>query len=274
VTWLAVRARPSASQRDAAIAALFQLGCQGVIEEGDDIVTHLPDPVDSGGVSAALRHAGVECSLEFSPHEPVNWVEKWKHGLRRIAVGSMWVSPPWLAAEDEANTIVIDPGMGFGTGDHPSTRCALLSMETWLRAGDRVADLGAGSGILSIAAARLGAAHVTAIEIDPDAVKNAEANIALNKVESRVLLLNGDAAALLSLVAPVNLIAANMESRSLLELLPAMEQGLAPGGHVILSGLLLGENMRVRARVAAAGWWIPGEETEGSWCALTIARRR
>src|SRR4051812_7715864 len=152
------------------------------------------------------------------------------------------VAPPWLSADlDPRRTIVIDPAMAFGTGEHQTTRGVLRLMQTVIRAGDRVADLGSGSAVLAIAAAKLGASTVAAIELDHDAIENAEENVERNGVSKVVRVIEGDAGLLLSLVAPVRVIFANIIASVLRELLPGFKEVLQPGGQVILSGILVTE---------------------------------
>jgi ribosomal protein L11 methyltransferase len=169
--------------------------------------------------------------------------------------------------------IVIEPAMAFGTGEHETTRGVLLLMQDVIRAGDRVADLGTGSAVLAIAAAKLGAARVAAIELDPDAIGNAEENVAVNGMGDRVTVIEGDAALLLPLVSPVRVILANIISSVLLELAPAMRDALAPDGRVILSGILASERAAMLDALAAAGWGLESDYTEGDWWSGVIARR-
>ena len=153
------------------------------------------------------------CSSDLSPAPVVDWSTAWRTQLRAHTVGLLTVTPPWLAAPFlPERTIVIDPAMAFGTGDHATTRGVLGLMQDVVRAGDVVADLGSGSGVLAIAAAKLGAARVAAIESDPDAIGNAEENVAANDVAGRVVVIEGDATVLLPLVAPVRVVLANIIS--------------------------------------------------------------
>src|SRR5690606_2666724 len=150
--------------------------------------------------------------------------------------------PPWLAGSmDPATTIVVDPGMAFGTGEHATTRGVVRLLHETVREGDSVVDLGAGSAVLAIAAAKLGAATVIAVELDPDAIPNAEFNVTANGVADRVIVLQGDAALFLPLVAPVRVVLANIISSVLVALLPVIRESLANGGVAILSGILLEE---------------------------------
>jgi ribosomal protein L11 methyltransferase len=204
----------------------------------------------------------------------VDWSQEWKRGLRVQTLGELSVAPPWLAADlDPARTIVIDPGMAFGTGEHATTRGVIRLLQRVIEPGDRVADLGAGSAILAIAAAKLGASHVAAIEIDPDAIGNAEENVERNDVADRVVVIEGDAATLLPLVAPVQLITANIISSVLIELLPLMTSAIAQRGHIILSGILFDERDMMTRVIGEAGWRIDAEDREESWWSAAIARQ-
>ena len=184
------------------------------------------------------------------------------------------MAPPWLAEDlDPATTIVIEPAMAFGTGEHATTRGVVRLLQHVIRPGMRVADLGAGSAVLAIAAAKLGAGSVAAIEIDPDAIGNAEENVARNAVGDRVRVIEGDAAILLPLVAPVDIILANIISSVLLDLLPSLALALAEDGRAILSGILFTERDDMTRVVEDAGWRIIEEDHEDAWWSATIVRR-
>jgi ribosomal protein L11 methyltransferase len=144
-------------------------------------------------------------------------------------------------------------------------------MQQIIRQGDHVADLGAGSGILSIAAAKLGAASVAAIEMDPEAIGNAQENVDRNGVADRVSVIEGEAGLLLQLVAPVRVVLANIISSVLVELLPAIAAALAPDGEVILSGILVTERSDMLA-VLQPDWRVLAEEAEERWWSVAIVR--
>jgi ribosomal protein L11 methyltransferase len=134
-----------------------------------------------------------------------------------------------------------------------------------VKPGDRVADLGAGSAVLSIAAAKLGASKIAAIEIDPDAIGNAEANVGANGVADRVVVIEGDAEALLPHVAPVQVVLANIISSVLLSLLPTMRSALAGNGLAVLSGILCDEREEFLSAMAREGWTVEQEDIEDVW---------
>lgn len=269
--WLSVRVRPG-SRRDAVVAALFRLGAQGIQEVGDQLVTLFADENLADDVTCAVLAASPDARVETEPAPRVDWSERWKSALHAHTLGPLLIAPPWLAGDSEPErTVVIDPGMAFGTGEHPTTRGVIRLLLSILRKGDRVADLGAGSAILSIASVKLGARHSFAIELDPDAIGNAEENVVRNGVGDRVTVLEGDASLFLPLVAPVDVVLANIISSVLVQLLPSMASALAPGGHAILSGILREERSEMLAVLESAGWSIEREDIEDIWWTVAIA---
>lgn len=271
--WVTVRVVPGAA-RDRVAAALFEAGAQGLQEIGDALVTHVPDQSIADALVCAALSASPDARVETSPLDTVDWSERWKDSIRVHQLGRLTIAPPWLAdGLDPADTVVIEPEMAFGTGEHATTRGVIRLMQSVIRDGDRVADLGAGSAVLAIAAAKLGARHVAAIEIDHDAIANAEENVRCNDVVDRVTVIEGDAALLLPLVAPVRVITANIISSVLLALLPAIEAALQPDGRAILSGILSGERDDMVRALGHSGWGITAEDEEDGWWSVAIARR-
>jgi len=270
--WLSVRVRPG-TNREAVVAALFSVGAQGVEEIGDQLVTVLADETKADVVTCAVLAASPDAMVETETTPRIDWSERWRTALHAHQLGDLTIAPPWLASADDAeHTVVIDPAMAFGTGEHPTTRGVIRLLQHVLKTGDRIADLGAGSAVLSIAAAKLGAAHSFAIEIDHDAIGNAEANIANNGVGDRVTMLEGDAATLLPLVAPVDLVLANIISGTLVALLPTIATSLTQGGRAILSGILHEERDRMLEALSDGSWRVEREDHEGIWWSVAIAR--
>lgn len=268
--WVTVRVFPG-SHREAVPPALFAAGALGVQELDDSFVTHVHGQTIANDVVCAMTALGPDVRVETEPTPDVDWSEQWKESLGVQKLGALTVAPPWLANDlDPARTVVIDPGMAFGTGDHATTRGVIRLLQKVVRPGDIVADLGAGSAVLAIAAAKLGAARVAAIELDPDAIGNATDNVARNGVEGRVAVIEGDARALLPLVAPVDVVTANIISSVLVELLPAIRAALSPGGHAILSGILSTEREMILSALSNE-WRVADEDSEDIWWSATIA---
>jgi ribosomal protein L11 methyltransferase len=274
VTYSRLAVTPSdPARRDAVSAALFVAGAGGVLEEGDALISVFETGEAARDAARAASTADASAIVVCDSFEPGDYLDAWRRGVRAHRVGDLVVAPPWLAHEhDPARTIIIDPGTGFGTGEHESTRLALAHLHEAVRPGDVVADAGCGSGVLAIAAARLGAARVAAIESDAEAVVNAEANIALNAVGGAVTLLEADVAAVLPLLSPVRVIVANILATVIEQMMPVFRHALARDGALIVSGILVSERDAFAAAVDSAGWRIASERTEGEWWSATLRR--
>ena len=273
--WMSVRVSPGleSASRDACLSALFAVGAQGVHEDGASLVTHFPPQTDLEAVYLALSEADEGATVETETVPDIDWSEAWKSRIHAHDLGSLTVTPPWLAeGRDPARTIVIDPGMAFGTGEHATTRGVVRLLPTVMRDGDVVADLGAGSAVLAIAAAKLGASRVYAVELDEDAIPDAEENVRRNRVADRVHVFHADAGALLPLLAPVRVVLANIISSVLVELLPIIAQSLTADGGAILSGILQEEREEMRTALAATGWRVVDEDAEDIWWSVSIVR--
>jgi ribosomal protein L11 methyltransferase len=145
-------------------------------------------------------------------------------------------------------------------------------MQKVVRPGDIVADLGAGSAVLAIAAAKLGARRAIAIELDADAIGNAEENVVANGVSASCSVILGDAGALLPLVSPVRVILANILATAVIDLLPTMADALTDDGVAIVSGILVAERTDVERRAAECGFQVGETVEEGLWWSATLRR--
>jgi ribosomal protein L11 methyltransferase len=272
--WQTLRVTPSHDGvRDAVAAALFTGGAEGLHEDGLSFVTHVPDDHDLVFLRAEVTRADPAAQILVSPLD-MSAASPELHGtVQAHDLGAFVITPPWLADQyDPAKTIIVEPGMAFGTGEHATTRGVLRLLPAVLRAGDVVADLGAGSAVLAIAAAKAGASKVIAIELDDDAMSNAEENLARNGVADRVHLLCGDASVLLPFFAPVRVVLANIISSVHVEMLPVVERCLAADGVVIISGILQSERVEMLRHLAATGWRMIADDSEGEWWSATIVR--
>lgn len=198
-----------------------------------------------------------------------DWVRITQAQFDPIPVGQrLLILPSWHAAEAQPGhreALIIDPGLAFGTGSHPTTRMCLEWLDEHDVAGLRVIDYGCGSGILAIAAARLGAAEVIGIDIDPQAVLSTTENARINRVQ--VTALDGNAA----LPAPAQLVVANILSTPLKLLAPILSSLVAPGGRLVLSGVLerqIDEVARHYDPVLQVHAW----RTRDGWACLTGSR--
>lgn len=260
------------SHRDDVLAAIFEAGIVAVQELPDGLTTSVEGARAADDLKAAILDVSPDAQVEIAPLPDVDWAAEWKKSVRSHDLGALTVCPPWLAAgTDPSRTIVIDPQMAFGTGEHQTTRGVLRLLPGVIRPGDRVADLGAGSAVLAIGAVKLGASWVAAIELDHDAIANAEENVSRNGVGDRVRVIEGDAGLLLPLIAPVRVITANIQMSVLGPLLPAMAAALADDGEAILSGILLAERDEMLGLLRDAGWRVHRDDTEEAWWSVQVS---
>jgi len=267
MSWLAVRvAGAGATTRDAITAALIEAGAACVQEDREDLVTYLPDNAPLDGVRGAVANdAAAVLELREAPATEIE--RPWPSTVGVARAGRFVVAPPWLEPDAAPGdlVIIIDPAMAFGTGEHPTTRGVLRLMSDVVKPGDRIADLGAGSAVLAIAAALLGASRVAAIEMDADAIGNAEENVRTNAVTDRVVVIEGDAATILPHVGPVRVVLANIISSVLVSLLPTIRASLEYDGAAIFSGILRDEREEFISALARAAWRVGNEDFEDAW---------
>jgi len=284
-SWLRVTvAAPHAAGRDLIAEALVAAGGAAVLHEGDRLTTYLPlsDAAPAGSLSLVrecVRNAGLpaEPTLEWEVEADRDWATEWKAGLRARRVGRRFLlRPPWVKAAPAPGvlSIVVEPGMAFGTGEHATTRGAIRLLEEAVEPGHRVLDAGTGSGILAIAAALLGARPVLAVDVDPCAVEVARENARVNGVSDAV---HASVAAVdggfLADGPTFDVIAANILSGVLIPLLPAFRDALSPGGSLVLAGILEEQSGTFAAAAEAAGFGPPRVDVEQGWWSARLVRR-
>jgi ribosomal protein L11 methyltransferase len=239
---------------DALIPELFDRGARGILEGEGEILAYFPARTD-------LPFGG---EWEELPDE--DWLSAWRRDLKPALAPPFVVLAPWHAWEGEGIPLVIEPGMAFGTGHHETTRLALMALARHLSPGERVLDVGTGSGILAIAAEKLGG-KALGVDVDPSVLPQAEANARRNGVYPQFLL--GSLEAALPL-APFGLIVANLFAELHAELAPLYREALAPGGRLLLTGILKEKAPLVRE--AMAGLTPLEEAAEGGWVLLAYRR--
>jgi ribosomal protein L11 methyltransferase len=294
-TWIEVRAAVAAEASEAAGEILRDLRGGGLVEEPLGTAPprvrfrcYLPP-------SRLLRQtlAAVRARLRALPAYGLDpgrvtvtsrrvsarpWATAWRAHARPVRVGRLLIRPTWIRAAARPGDVVvaIDPGMAFGTGAHASTRLALRVLIGALRArpGAAVMDVGTGSGILAIAAARLGAGTVQAVDCDPIAVAAARANVRLNGCARRVRVAEGSGLGVLR--GPAGVIVANIVADTIVGLLPDAAAHLEAGGVFIGSGIVAGRLGAVLRAARAAGLYRQEILRDGDWRAVVLsnARRR
>jgi ribosomal protein L11 methyltransferase len=204
----------------------------------------------------------------------VDWSTRWRDGLGSRSFGRLTVMPSWAPPAERAGPLVVlDPETAFGSGEHGSTRVALVLLERFVRPGDLVLDLGSGSGILAIAAVKLGAARAIAVESDAEANPVAARNVERNDVAAAVEILEGDAGDLAPLLGPADLVLSNILRTVNTALLPAIASALRPGGIAIFSGMEVAEAPLFVPPLEAAGFAIEEPLSDTGWWGVAARRR-
>ncbi|MEO8090026.1 MAG: 50S ribosomal protein L11 methyltransferase [Gemmatimonadales bacterium] len=272
MSWWAIDVRPAREQRDRTAAWLVARTGQAV-EERDDgtLVGFAPDEASAVALVAQLGQE-VDPSAETQRRrlDSIDWSTRWRDGLGPRRFGRLTVVPSWLpeAADPDHYTVVLDPESAFGSGEHGSTRAALILLEQLLQPGQRVLDLGSGSGILAIAAVKLGASRAIGIETDTEANRVGLRNADRNGVLDRVEFLEGDAGVLAPLVGPADLILSNILRIANTALLPAIASASTPGGRAIFSGMEQDEASEFRSALRDAGFAVVQETIDAGWWAV------
>jgi ribosomal protein L11 methyltransferase len=285
--WIVVQVRVP-SVEDAALLAegIVTFGTGGVEEHGDMLRAYLPAAGGAAAVDRLREHLegaiGRAPEIEWELQPDQDWMALWRRGLRPRRLGErLIVTPSWCTpvARPGDEVIIIDPEMAFGTGEHGTTRGALRLLERAMPPGGPaprlVLDVGTGSGVLAIAAARLGAERVIGAESDADALINAKDNVIRNGTGDRVELVHAwvDNAFMAELDGRVDIILANVLSGVLEPLLPAFRRALRGDGAVILGGILEEEAESMLECAAAAGFEPVEQDMEDEWWTVWLRPR-
>ena len=241
---------------------------------------YLPVDQEIDAKRSKLLAAVQEASQHFTATEretaEEDWAEAWKRHFKARRIGSrIVIKPTWERYRARPGDIVVklDPGMAFGTGDHPTTRACLRALEQYLRSGDSVLDLGTGSGILAIAAAKLGAGAVLALDTDPLAVRAAQENCVLNQVTGTVTVQPGNLERTQQQGwKQADLLLANLNSQLHIELAPDIVGALSAEGVAVASGIGGPALRRVSAAYLRAGAQRISVRRHGEWRTLVFRK--
>jgi len=285
--WTELRVETTPAAADLVAEFMLEADLRGasvtVTEAGAACCAYLPPHSSIEGVVERLRRRlvgidpsltnGLQAELSVCQVEEQDWAEAWRQHWQPLRVGQrLVVKPSWCDFQARPQDVVIelDPGMAFGTGTHPTTRMCLELLEELTRPGLVVLDVGTGSGILAIAAAKLGAARVLAIDNDPLAVRVARDNVSRNQALEVVEVRLDNA--LDSVVEPADLVVANISTEAACALASGAAALLGRHGRFVSAGMTEASVDAVRSALAAAGLRVTGAKQEAEWVCLVAQR--
>jgi len=273
--WLSLRVEVDREAADALSDALLEAGAQSVALEHPDapqtVVSVLfAEHADaSSALAAAARASGAQILWQSGVDliDDDDWVRLSQAQFSPFRMGRLWIGATWHTPPSDAPAIVrIDPGLAFGTGSHATTRLVLAYLERTVRGGEALLDYGCGSGILAIAAAKLGAGTIDAVDIDEQAVEVTRANARANAVVLRAMLPEALER------GSYDLVVANILAQPLIELAPELSARTRAGGRIALAGILESQTEEVRAAYAPTFDMASGRREEG-WALVHGVRR-
>jgi ribosomal protein L11 methyltransferase len=260
------------------------------VREGEPVLMHAYTPIDGTEeeirqrISEGLWHLSRIGSHfvgepETRPVDEEDWANAWKEHFHVTLIGErLVIRPSWREYTPREHEVVLtlDPGMAFGTGLHPTTRMCLTQLERRIRPGMHVLDVGTGSGILAIAAAKLGAKSVYAIDNSSVATQSATANAAMNDLSDQVQVTPGtlDEAEAARMAGQYDLVLANIIAHVIGAMAPQLAQVLAPDGLLVVSGIIEERRRDAEEPLLAAGLEVVDEEKIEDWLALVLRRRK
>jgi len=280
--WFEIKATGPADKAEPVTAFLIELGSAGVLEEGHDnkkrLTAYIPLDSSLDEKKKALKNRLEAYGWTYSGciFGDADWLNKWKEGIKSIRVSRrIIIKPTWRKAAKRRGRIIIeiDPGMAFGTGSHASTRMCLRAADSLSHAirGNSVLDVGTGSGILAITAARLGADRVLGIDTDPEALKVARKNIRLNNVNKKVSISRRP----MERMRPAFFIAfANIIAEELIRIAVPLSARIMDKGFLILSGILGDRAKEVEDVYKGHGFNVFRIYTEGEWVCMVLKKAK
>ncbi len=214
---------------------LLELTQNAIEERSGSLIARSETPLDDirWAVETFAQKAAIPVKTVIIKRENVDWIERYKHSIRPIEVGTFYVRPEWEKPKSGKTDIIINPALAFGSGHHETTYSCLRAIAKFVKKGDRVLDVGCGSGILSIAAAKLGAI-VDLCDTDEIAIESAKENFKLNKTSFRESWIGSAADA----KRTYDIVIANIIADVILMIRRDLQKAVKPGGLLILSGII------------------------------------
>ena len=269
-TWPAIEVGAGLSGVDGDLvqAALVDYDVAAIDEDAGRVFFHTADARDTA--AAALQEQFPTLPLRTTDVPDEDWAARSQANLRAVRVGAIVVAPPWdvpAAPDTSGVVIVIQPSMGFGTGHHATTRLCLSHLQHLYLRGRTALDVGTGSGVLAIAASRLGATQVLAIDDDPDAIASARENLELNPGTNVTL---GTLDLRRAGLRPFDVVIANLTGGLLMAAAATLMELASAGGRLVLSGFMQAEEDAVRAAFGSCS--LDERSQEDEWTCFTLTR--
>lgn len=291
-SWWELQIICAPDMEDSIFWRLEKFGCGGTASETKGhsclVRAYLPrnqaQLLDLAALSLWLRQDALIMSLplpdvQWHLIDEEDWASSWKKHWQPQEIGDRFlINPAWIPAPEKTNRLILrlDPGVAFGTGNHATTQLCLESLEMRLdesKSDAVIADIGCGSGILSIGAILLGASSVYAVDIDPLAVQSTRSNRELNRINPQRLVVDqGSVESLMKLTAPFDGIICNILAEVIIDMIPQMSAIAKPTTWGILSGIILEQAKSVADTLEEHGWIVATLWRRKDWCCFNIRR--
>lgn len=273
--WLKLTIRIPDEYQESFIAELLDLDFDGFEQFDDKLEAYITkerfNDVSREQIELLLSYYPFDASIEMEQIEEENWNESWEKTIQPLSIGPFFVKPTWVDVAVPSGQILleIDPKMSFGTGYHATTQLMLEELSSLNLNNKRVLDAGTGTGILSIAAVKMGASRVFAFDIDEWSIRNADENAIINKTESAIEFQLGGFE-----VIPRNqrydIILANINLNVITGMMGVFANHLSPGGVLCITGILTGDVSQVLRRASEHGFIAEGEKRKDEWALLKL----
>ncbi len=279
-TYIEITISANKIQQELLIPTMIEIGCHGFEEKDNELLCYIDKSFWSeekynklkSDLKKLLQTLSSNSIIKIKEIQEINWNKEWEKTINPIEVGKrLVIKPSWREYENKDNKIIIqiDPKMSFGTGYHESTRLTLQLLEKYIKTGYKVLDIGTGTGILAIAAIKLGAIYAIGIDNDEWALENAIENILANKLQDQIRISNHS---LSNIDENFDLITANIMLTTIIEMLPEIEKKIKQEGIILFSGLLLEDEEKFIEAIKKHKIKILEKVSENEWLALAAQK--
>lgn len=287
--WVEIEIKATDASADAVTNVLIEEGCGGTAyNRPSDLITNVLGylPVDDRlesrleNIRERIKHlpdfglelASDEISIKWVQDD--EWATAWKQFFKPMSIGRIVIKPSWEIYEERPNDLVveIDPGMAFGTGNHPTTKLCLLALQDYISGGETMLDMGTGSAILAIAGVKLGASNAVGLDIDPVAVEAAQENVKRSGMEDLIKIELADSPNAFD--GNADIVTANIIANVIIAMADDLSAKVKPGGKLIASGIIQERAEEVQNRLERAGLRLLEDRREGEWTALIMERQK